>query len=304
MQLQNLLEIFNNRYFRVPDYQRGYSWGEVQLVDLWRDIDTLVRDTSHYTGMLSVKEDGNYCFIIDGQQRITTLVIFIKVICDHLNKHDKKWANDFEVKDYIKQFLFRRTGVQGQNIEMIFGYERDNPSHIYFKTHILEIENTDDAPENTLYTKNLCAAKEFFQHKIEGKDVHTVETLLLKITNNLKFNFYKIEDSLNEFVAFETMNNRGKPLSALELLKNRLIYLSTLLNCDQDEKQQLRNDINNSWKTIYEYLGRNANKIIDDDDFLQDHWIMNFTYDRATSNVYKSFLLNSDFRIAYNRHSR
>ena len=75
------------------------------------------------------------------------------------------------------------------------------------------------------------------------------------------------------------MNNRGKPLSNLELLKNRLIYLSTLLDIDESIRMRLRKDINETWKTIYEYLGKNKNNTMDDDEFLRNHWIMYFKYD-------------------------
>ena len=92
------------------------------------------------------------------------------------------------------------------------------------------------------------------------------------------------------------MNNRGKPLTTLELLKNRLIYLTTLLpNNDNSETSRLREDINNAWKTIYEYLGKNTKSIISDDKFLKDHWIMYFTYDRGVANVEREFLLNKYF---------
>ncbi len=88
------------------------------------------------------------------------------------------------------------------------------------------------------------------------------------------------------------MNNRGKPLSNLELLKNRLIYLATMLD---DEKQitGLRKDINESWKTIYEYLGKNKESKLEDDDFLRDHWVMYFKYNRSESESYANFLPKS-----------
>ena len=63
-------------------------------------------------------------------------------------------------------------------------------------------------------------------------------------------------------------------MSHLELLKNRLIYLSTLLDEDDETKGRLRTDINETWKTIYEYLGKNKDNPLDDDDFLFNHWIM------------------------------
>jgi len=297
MKLENLTEIFNNSVFRIPDYQRGYSWGKPQLEDLWMDINSLEINKYHYTGALSIKFDKNknIHYVIDGQQRITTLSILIKVITDKFP--NSEWLNGREVSDYIKNFLYKKTGSNGEITEMIFGYEKDNPSHIFFKTEILNLENTDDStPKDTLYTRNLSSAKVFFQNKIQNLSNKNLELLLKKITENLKFNFYQIEDELNEFVAFETMNNRGKSLSTLELLKNRLIYLSTLLpNSDIEVKNKLRDDVNNAWKTIYEYLGKNPKQIIKDDDFLKNHWIMNFTYDRATSNVYKDFLLKKHF---------
>jgi uncharacterized protein with ParB-like and HNH nuclease domain len=51
--LKTLSEIFNDKIFRIPDYQRGYSWGVDELEDLWRDIDNLPSGKSHYTGMIS-----------------------------------------------------------------------------------------------------------------------------------------------------------------------------------------------------------------------------------------------------------
>lgn len=91
------------------------------------------------------------------------------------------------------------------------------------------------------------------------------------------------------------MNNRGKDLSHLELLKNRLIYLTTLLREDDETKGRLRRDINETWKTIYEYLGKNKENPLDDDVFLFNHWIMYYTYDRSQSDVYADFLLKKTF---------
>ena len=104
-----------------------------------------------------------------------------------------------------------------------------------------------------------------------------------------------IDYELDVYVTFETMNNRGKTLSNLELLKNRLIYLTTLIDEDELTRNRVRKDINETWKTIYEYLGKNKDKPLDDDDFLRNHWIMYFKYDRKQSAAYADFLLNKKF---------
>ena len=97
------------------------------------------------------------------------------------------------------------------------------------------------------------------------------------------------------FVAFETMNNRGKKLTNLELLKNRLIYLTTLYSNDKfDEldKSNLRGQINDAWKEVYYQLGRNEKTPLSDDEFLRAHWISYFTYSRKKGDDYIHFLLN------------
>jgi hypothetical protein len=94
------------------------------------------------------------------------------------------------------------------------------------------------------------------------------------------------------------MNNRGKKLSNLELLKNRLIYLTTLYEeheLPQDERTILREEINDAWKVVYYQLGRNKQNPLSDDDFLIAHWIMYFQYTRQKGDDYIRFLLEEKF---------
>lgn len=68
------------------------------------------------------------------------------------------------------------------------------------------------------------------------------------------------------------MNNRGKPLSALELLKNRLIYLvANVPEAQPGDGKMLRKQINDAWAVVYHNLGRNENRPLNDDSFLQTH---------------------------------
>ena len=55
-ELQSLSMIFQNKLFRIPDYQRGYAWQEFQLIDFWEDLVNLQPDRNHYTGLLSIKQ--------------------------------------------------------------------------------------------------------------------------------------------------------------------------------------------------------------------------------------------------------
>ncbi len=94
------------------------------------------------------------------------------------------------------------------------------------------------------------------------------------------------------------MNNRGKKLSDLELLKNRLIYLTTLYpdrELDAAEQKSLRDQINETWREVYHQLGRNEKRPLNDDDFLKAHWTMYFRYSRKRGNDYIKFLLDEQF---------
>jgi uncharacterized protein with ParB-like and HNH nuclease domain len=312
--LQSIGEIFNQKFFRIPDYQRGYAWNLDQLKDFWEDIGNLKENKIHYTGLLTVEavkikdieknsekwSDDKWLiqkglkpyFVIDGQQRLTTCIVLINSI---LNKIDKEDLINYQIKTYwYDKFLFQESNKYKS---YLFGYEKDNPSDEFFKTKILNQTSlsADKFPEHTLYTINLKNAKDFFDEKIKAFTKDEVEAIFRKVINSLKFNFYEIDDDLDVFITFETMNNRGKPLSKLELLKNRLIYLTTLMDETIGDSERLRKDISETWKTIYEYLGKDSFKKLEDDNFLKDHWIMYFKYDRKESETYAKFLLNDYF---------
>ena len=138
--LETLSEIFNDKQFRIPDYQRGYSWVEEQLQDFWRDISNLNDNRIHYTGMITVehKIETDYYHIIDGQQRLTTTIILLNEVLKKFDNND--WVSEDKQKtDFIKQYLYK-TNRTGYNKVPIFGYEKDNPSDVFFRKSILELE--------------------------------------------------------------------------------------------------------------------------------------------------------------------
>ncbi|QLB20276.1 hypothetical protein A6B43_01330 [Vespertiliibacter pulmonis] len=304
--LQSLTEIFNQKFFRIPDFQRGYSWQKPQLEAFWGDLDDLTEDRVHYTGVLTVKAIKNVdeidswlvkdkkfeaFYVIDGQQRLTTSIILINEILNELV--EKEHILPEKKLKWQEKFLFKK--YNEYSISYIFGYESDDPSNEFFKTEILKQESSSKIDKrDTLYTSNLANAKEFFKEKLEGLDKDKLRTILIKLSEKFKFNFSKVNDEFDIHVMFETMNNRGKPLSNLELLKNRLIYLSTFLS-DENGRNFLKKEINDRWKTIYEYLGKDKDNPMDDDDFLYHHWIMYFQYNRNEASAYAKYLLGKHF---------
>jgi hypothetical protein len=289
-QLLTLSKIFTERLFRIPDYQRGYAWTEKQLKDFWTDIQQLEPEHNHYTGVLTLEgvpkniykrwdddywiiKSKNYqpFYIVDGQQRLTTAIILIQVIIEKIMVGKK--LNYTEKIEIQRRFIYESKD-DGISRSYIFGYEKDNPSYEFLKTKIFCEQSSTNNSQETVYTHNLIRAKDFFSKCIENFSHEELEKLYSKITQHLLFNIFTITEDVDVCVAFETMNNRGKPLSYLELLKNRLIYLSLKFNKPNYERDKLRRAINDCWKSIYHNLGRNKDRPLDDDRFLLCHYIV------------------------------
>ena len=323
-ELQPLSLLFQNRLFRIPDYQRGYAWQQSQLADFWDDLINLQQDRYHYTGLLSLKLLGRKetkdwgsdlwmvdkgfkaCHIVDGQQRLTTFVILLnEIICFVRELDENKGKKDDEIvlgydtlKDVVAKYIYQSRPPMNQITTYLFGYEVDNPSADYLRYKIFD-EPYSGTVNETYYTKNLKFAKSFFRENLtalyENEGIEGINNLYLKLTLKLMFNIHEIDDDYDVFVAFETMNNRGKKLTNLELLKNRLIYLTTLYSdekFDEMEKSHLRKQINDAWKEVYFQLGRNENVPLSDDDFLRAHWTIYFAYSRRKGDDYIRFLLD------------
>lgn len=326
---KSLDSLFKEKIFRIPDYQRGYAWQKSQLKDFWEDLINLSGNRSHYTGVLTLKEvrsndigdsDNEYWLvedhsykmyhIVDGQQRLTTFVIFLQAFIDFVKQLDDyvgKEEREIYITDSLNleavssKYLFKVKPTGDCYRTYKFGYTVDNPSYEYLRYKIFD-EDGFGSIEETFYTLNLKNAKRYFYEQLEElyskNGLDGLHEIYKKLTKKFLFNEYVIKDEFDVFVAFETMNNRGKKLSDLELLKNRLIYLTTLYTddeLDKAERRSLREAINSAWKEVYYQLGRNDKRPLNDDDFLKAHWIMYFKYSRKRGNDYIKFLLDEQF---------
>lgn len=326
---QSLNSLFKEKIFRIPDYQRGYAWQVAQLKDFWEDLVNLSGNRAHYTGVLTLNEvsidsvskddkefwlveDHSYRLyhVVDGQQRLTTFVIFLQAFIEfvmELPENKGKPPEEVYITDSLnvaaiqEKYLYKVKPTGDQFRTYKFGYTEDNPSYEYLRYRILNEEGAGSIDE-TFYTLNLKNAKIYFSGQFdalyEQNGLDGLRDVYKKLTRSFMFNEYVIRDAFDVFVAFETMNNRGKKLSDLELLKNRLIYLSTLYGdeeLDDADRRSLRDRVNDTWKDVYYQIGRNEKHPLSDDEFLRAHWIMFFKYSRQTGRDYARFLLDEQF---------
>lgn len=163
--LQNLSTIFIKKIFYIPDYQRGYAWINDQREDLIEDIEDILRirnqgiDYMHYTGTIVAKklpeklncngESFDKYEIVDGQQRLTTLNIFLNEISNnYLNLGEKDTAKNLH-KNYIEidKDIHNRLNL-------------NNSLSNFYKTNVLK-DSGQHFTQNA--EKNLLDAKEFFR---------------------------------------------------------------------------------------------------------------------------------------------
>lgn len=287
--LQSLSDIFTSKIFRIPSYQRGYAWQESQLKDLWLDLQFLKEGKHHYTGQLTIekvnkvkdeddidwlrKENFETYHIVDGQQRLITLTIFLHEILSFLKKEDAS----FSVKQDWEKYVVR-VHADGIQNAYIIGYDTDDEIQKVLRQKVFGASGGQIV--ESFYTRNIEFAKEFFAENVRAlstkEGVDAVRALYAKITKRLSFNVFEIDGDYNVNVAFETINGRGKPLSALERLKNRLIYLTSFIQKEEGTLQALRKEIINAFGEVYRQLGRNPKKVLNDDKYLRDHCIIYF----------------------------
>lgn len=295
--LRQLLE--DDHVFIIPDYQRGYAWNKEFLV-MWQDILRLYRisNRKHYTGMLaleeivdeSVKENeaitGTTAFyVVDGQQRITSLIIIISsliaYICEELPDQDPTTYNNLLI---INDVIYR------------LGYsdKRSTEEAKFFEERIYK--NSTGQSHADKYLSNIDAAKGYIDKELNRISGETAKEILDTILDRIVFNLYFVTEDFDVRVTFETINNRGKRLSKLELLKNRLMYLTTFFPQHDPRGFKLKKAINDDWQIIYRNLCF-GDEQLSDDDYLKAHWIVYKRLNKRKGDAYIDDLLDVEFSI-------
>ena len=254
-----LRAILDGRTFIVPDYQRGYAWSNRgnnrQLADFWDDLEGT--DATHYMGALVVEASGDLFEVVDGQQRLTTLAILLSV----LDSASASWLR----------------------------YGEGNADRGVLAS-VLASGDPGMAPKTAnAYQRNLLDARAFFEKRTRSLDAAGKAALRDKCLDRLVFNISVLGRELDSGVVFETMNNRGKPLTILEKLKNRLMYLTEIAAAAEPPEEvgdnpdnepdtpdsraaDLRMTIAAAWGDIYRDLGSNPDlEPLDEDEFLAAH---------------------------------
>lgn len=232
---RNLKDIFKDgQYFKVPIFQRDYSWNEEKWIELWNDIEDGIKENrSHYLGSIVLVNNGGYKEIIDGQQRLTTLSVFIKSIHYIINcliKENIDLQNNIKRAEMVSSFVMNTNNIFNPNdISNVLNLNKTN-NDIY-NLYILKDKhcNSEMCKSNRL----LLECYEFFKKKLTKSCSNKFNEInKLDITKLLKYYEYiigklivveiSVSDYANAYVIFETLNDRGLELTVTDLLKNYL----------------------------------------------------------------------------------
>ncbi|GAA8951209.1 hypothetical protein VN1264_14620 [Helicobacter pylori] len=236
MELLNLDGVIEKGVFEIPSYQRGYAWQIRQLKDFWNDLEHVSKLGSqfHYMHSLTLRElenefENSAFEIIDGQQRLATSLILLGLLAKTTQNKDPKYS------------LI--------NLEPILSYKYYGLSEAF--RAITEEEKDLKAFKTSFYAKNLIDAYTFFKEKISDTPIEALEKMFDALIKKMLFSVVELKDNrIDPFSSFETINNRGKDLSTLELFKNRLHFVAHKI-CDGKKLEKLQNEINDTYTRIY-----------------------------------------------------
>ena len=279
----------NGLSYRVPPFQRDYSWTDDEWDDLWQDMLGLFEldgEPAHYMGYLVLQSSDSKRFdIIDGQQRITTLSVMILAALGHLkdlvhagvDAQNNQRRRDALQNSYIG-YLDPVSLVPRPKLEL------NRHNNRFFQTYLVPLESLPqrglNASEHQL-RKTFTWFKERLRIRV-GQQPDSGEKLaafLDTLVDKLFFTVITVTDELNAFKVFETLNARGVRLSATDLLKN---YLFSVISAGGDAHENELTALEERWERIVGMLGSESFP-----EFLRVYWNSRHTLVRK-SDLFKT----------------
>lgn len=270
--VRNLLD----RYcFFVPDYQRSYSWNASQIDEFLDDVFNVLhsdnQDARHFLGAITMSKRSNRqgdVDLIDGQQRITTIFIFLYVVLsEYLSDRFKDKAHG-RADVLIRKLAFLDDDGNNAGSRLVLGaFNRS-----FFEEYIIKGHNLPDEEKENIkskykekheYNQNQAIFEAFNRIKLaiderldccgnEDNAYEYLKALHMCLYDRFELVTMEVEEEADAFLIFETLNDRGLVLSAVDLIKNKLFQaFSTRAN----EFTQLKSD----WEVMCENIENKDN---------------------------------------------
>ena len=208
MATTKITDLFNDKFFEIPRYQRGYAWEKQHIREMFEDIkEAIDTNSSHYIGTVVLSKcssDPKKFYIVDGQQRLTTITLLIAQL---LNRIKDSYIKIYQEMHYIKRGAQYSLKPLERDVELF---------------HQLIDGDISAVPQNKSQRYMIEAVEEM---KYQIDSLQNPEQFLDAIGNLEIMEF--IENSEGDAIRiFQTVNDRGKALSNMEKIKSLLIYFS------------------------------------------------------------------------------
>ena len=256
-----LSKLLDGRLFRIPDYQRAYSWTSRERQDLFEDIKRVHskgEEAGHFmatvvclrgeTKLRLGTDEFDRLDVVDGQQRLTTLIILLNAIKLVLNPTKKTEAEKKLVRE-LEELL-----VKGEGEGLLLLQTNHDSSH-HFSTLLREGTFAPSDTADTVADRELLKAIEECQKFVSNwtEDGKKLTTLAALLKNRLAFLFHEIADEKSVYTVFEVLNSRGIEVSWLDRLKS--ILMGTAFELENSGPGELINELHTTWRDIYKEIG-------------------------------------------------
>lgn len=273
----------SQKSFEIPVYQRAYSWEKEQWQTFLNDLlEQIEGENNYFYGNIlleTVKKDVKY-EVIDGQQRLTTLTIFIRSILNVLKKRKVELEGfDFQTKENI--FLKNGGNIKLRPVE----YDRACYDSLI-------IDNQNNFETNTPSQVRIKEAKNFFITELDKLNTNILQQILEKIETT-DLTIIELEGKKDSALMFELENNRGKDLTNMEKIKSYFMYQMYVYSDPEHTESNIEN-VSNIFKLIYLLI--NDLKHLNEDSVLIYHnnaYIKGYNY-RTLEDVKELFKKSND----------
>jgi uncharacterized protein with ParB-like and HNH nuclease domain len=256
--------------FSVPDFQRNYSWTDVEIRQFWQDLEAVLEGQSsdHFMGpIVALESVSGRTPLIDGQQRITTLVILASVVRDYLmidleNPTIEIAGASFFISQNFLKILFVND-MTTSRLQSNYQIGRIFEDYIVRNPNTPERKYFDSRPtmltkKEQRLSKNLESAQALLrsltktwieQHSATEDKKRAIQKLYEVTSNKIQFLYIEVGNEEDAFTIFETLNDRGLKLSASDLIKSYLLRRIIEQNPSTDRAEIIEN-----WEKIPAYL--------------------------------------------------
>lgn len=209
--LRSILE--GNKQFLVPLFQRAYSWDKKEWDTLWGDLEELDEEAhhrNHFIGSaVTIPQDSTASgvakfLLIDGQQRLTTILIVLALLRDRAKELPENTLGD-EIND---SFLANRY-KKGNDYWKLLLTQTDREAY----TQIMRGETVSQQSQ-------IGKAAAYFSKRLLGEKASDLEVLQNAITSKLMLVDIKLDRDEDPYLIFESLNAKGRPLTQADLIRN------------------------------------------------------------------------------------